>query len=249
MTPTSVGMRCPECAGQKQKVVRAGAGGLGGEPVLTYILIGINVAIALGGMLSGGSATGGGGLTGSELLSDGSVSRATVDDGEWWRILTAGFLHTGFLHLAFNMFALYVLGQLLEPAIGHLRFALIYFASLLAGSFGALLLEPTAPTVGASGAVFGLMGAAFVIMRHRGINPMESGLGLWLGLNLLITFTIPNISIGGHIGGLVGGAVAALLMFDVRDRLRLPEVVPPVLVAALGAAAVAGAIAVSGSAG
>ena len=247
MTPTSVGMRCPECAGQKQRVVRTG--GSVDQPTLTYILIGINVAIALGGLLSGGSATGGGGLGGSELLSDGSVSRATVDDGEWYRLLTAGFLHTGFLHLAFNMLALYVLGDLLEPAVGRLRFGLIYFASLLAGSFGALLLEPTQPTVGASGAVFGLMGAAFVVMRHRGINPLESGLGLWIGLNLLITFTIPNISIGGHIGGLVGGTVAAFLMFDVRDRLRLPEVVPTLLVGGLAAASVAGAIAVSGSAG
>jgi membrane associated rhomboid family serine protease len=247
MTPTSVGMRCPECAGQKQKVVRAGA--TSDQPTLTYILIGINVAVALGGMLSGGNAVGGGGLGGSELLADGSVSRFAVEDGEWWRILTAGFLHTGFLHLGFNMLALYVLGELLEPAIGRLRFALIYFASLLAGSFGALLLEPTDPTVGASGAVFGLMGAAFVVMRHRGINPMESGLGLWIGLNLLITFTIPNISIGGHIGGLVGGALAAFLLFDVRDRLRLPEVVPALLVAAIGAASVAGSVVVSGSAG
>ena len=130
-----------------------------------------------------------------------------------------------------------------------MRFAALYVAALLGGSCGALLLDPNALTAGASGAVFGLMGAAVVVMRHRGINPMESGLGLWLGLNLLITFTIPNISIGGHIGGLVGGALAAFLMFDVRDRLRLPEIVPTLLVAALGAAAVAGSIAVSGSPG
>ena len=105
------------------------------------------------------------------------MSRLGVDNGEYWRILTAGFLHTGFLHLLFNMFGLYILGGLLEPAIGRLRFGIIYFVSLLAGSFGALLLEPTAPTVGASGAIFGLMGAAVVVMRNRGINPMESGLG------------------------------------------------------------------------
>ena len=120
------------------------------------------------------------------------------------------------------MLALYVLGEMLEPAVGRLRFGLIYFASLLAGSFGALLLEPTSPTVGASGAVFGLMGAAFVVMRSRGVNPMESGLGLWIGLNLLITFTIPNISIGGHLGGLVGGVLAALLLVDLRERIRMP---------------------------
>jgi membrane associated rhomboid family serine protease len=247
MTPTSVGMRCPECSRQRTRVVRTGGAVV--QPTLTYILIGINVAVALGGILSGGSAGGGGGFGSSELLSDGSVSRFTIDQGDYWRLITAGFLHVGFIHLAFNMFALYVLGELLEPAIGHLRFGLIYFASLLAGSFGALLLEPTGPTVGASGAVFGLMGAAFIVMRNRGINPMESGLGIWIGLNLLITFTIPNISIGGHIGGLIGGALAALLLFDVRDRMRLPEIVPAVLVGVLGAAAVVGSIAVSASPG
>jgi membrane associated rhomboid family serine protease len=247
MTPTSVGMRCPECSQQKTRVVKAG--GTVTQPTLTYILIGINVAVALGGILSGGSAGGGGGFGSSELLSDGSVSRFTVDQGDYWRLITAGFLHVGFLHLAFNMFALYVLGELLEPAVGRLRFALIYFGSLLAGSFGALLLEPTEPTVGASGAVFGLMGAAVVVMRSRGMNPMESGLGLWIGLNLLITFTIPNISIGGHIGGLLGGALAALLLVDLRQRMRLPEIVPVVLVALMGVAAVAGSIAVSSAPG
>ena len=245
MTSTSVGMRCPECARQRTKVTTLGSAS---EPTLTYILIGINVLIALGTLFGGASATGGGGFSGSPLLSDGAVSRFGVDSGEYWRILTAGFLHTGFIHLLFNMFALYILGGMLEPAVGRLRFGVIYFVSLLAGSFGALLLEPTAPTVGASGAVFGLMGAAVVVMRNRGVNPMESGLGLWIGLNLLITFTIPNISIGGHIGGLLGGALAAFLMFDLRDRVRLPELAPMLLASAIGAAAVVGSIMVSGSA-
>src|SRR5918992_4745559 len=224
MTPTPVGMRCPECSRQRTSVRTAGS--LESEPVQTYVLIGINVVLALGSLLSGASATGGGSLGGSSLIDDGAVSRFTIEEGEYWRLVTAGFLHAGFFHLAFNMLALYILGGLLEPAIGRLRFGLIYFVSLLAGSFGALLAEPTAPTVGASGAVFGLMGAAFMVMRSRGINPMESGLGLWIGLNLLITFTIPNISIGGHIGGLVGGALAALVLFDLRDRVRLPAVLP-----------------------
>jgi membrane associated rhomboid family serine protease len=213
--------------------------------VLTYVLIGINVVVALGTLLSGASATGGGGFGGSPLLIDGAVSRFGVDEGEYWRILTAGFLHFGFIHLLFNMFALYILGGMLEPAMGRLRFAIVYFVSLLAGSFGALLLQPTGLTVGASGAVFGLMGAAFVVMRNRGINPMESGLGLWIGLNLLITFTIPGISIGGHIGGLVGGALAALILFDLRDRVRVPAVVPNLLAGAIGLVAVVGSIAVS----
>ena len=242
MTSTSVGMRCPECSRQRTRVVR-GAGGE--EPAVSYVLIGINVAIALGALLSGASAGGGGGVAGSALLQDGAVSRATIADGEYWRLVTAGFLHAGFFHLAFNMLALWILGGMLEPALGRFRFGLVYFVSLLAGSFGALLLEPDAPTVGASGAIFGLMGAAVVVMRHAGISPMESGLGLWIGLNLLITFTVPNISIGGHIGGLLGGAVAALLLYDVRDRLRFPRALATGLAVALGAAAVAGSIAVS----
>lgn len=247
MTSTSVGMRCPECARQRTKVKTMGSVT---EPVLTYILIGINVVVALGTLLSGASATGDAGLGGSSLLTEGWVSRFNVQDGEYWRLLTAGFLHGGFFHLLFNMYVLYVLGGMLEPAIGRLRFAVIYFVSLLAGSFGALLLEPDAPTVGASGAIFGLMGAAVVVMRNRGINPMESGLGLMIGLNLLITFLIPNISIGGHIGGLVGGALAAFLMLDLPDRLRIriPSVVPTLLAGAIGVVSIAGAIAVSSSA-
>ena len=244
MTSTSVGMRCPECAG-RTTTVRKIAAARGDEPMLTYILIGIIVLVQLGAMASGASATGSS-FGGSELIADGAVSRGTIADGEYWRLITSGFLHAGFLHLAFNAFALYVLGSLLEPAIGRLRFGTIYFVSLLAGSFGALLFEPRGLTVGASGAIFGLMGAAVVVMRNRGINPMESGLGLWLGINLVFTFAIPGISIGGHLGGLIGGALAAFVMFDLRDRLRMPALMPVVLAAGIGVASVLGSIAVAG---
>ena len=243
MTSTSVGMRCPECARQRTKVkTMRGVE----EPVLTYALIAINVVVALGVLLSGASATDG--LGGSSLLAEGWVSRPDVEDGEVWRLVTSGFLHSGFLHLLFNMYILYILGTMLEPGIGRVRFAVIYFVSMLAGSFGALLLESTAPTVGASGAIFGLMGAAVVVMRNRGIDPMESGLALMIGINLLISFVVPGISIGGHIGGLIGGALAAFLMFDVADRVRLPQVVPTLLAGAIGVVAIAGSIAVSSSA-
>jgi membrane associated rhomboid family serine protease len=144
------------------------------------------------------------------------------------------------------MFALYILGTLLEPAVGRFRFGLIYFVSLLAGSFGALLLEPNSPTVGASGAIFGLMGAAFVVMRNAGVNPLESGLGVWLVLNLVITFAVPNISIGGHIGGLVGGTLCALFLYELRDLARVPPQITAALCMAIGVAAVAGSIVVSG---
>jgi membrane associated rhomboid family serine protease len=235
MTPTQVGMRCPECARQRTQVRSLRS--LERQPTLTYTLIAINVIVALGTFVGGGD----------QLLGYGAVSRETVAEGEAWRLLTAGFLHApgNPLHLVFNMFSLWILGGLLEPAIGKLRFALIYFVSLLSGSFGALLLQPTGFTIGASGAVFGLMGAAIVVMRNRGLNPMESGLAVWLGLNLLITFAIPGISIGGHLGGLVGGTLAGLVLFEVGDRGRLPAIVPAAAVAVLGGLAVAGSLAIS----
>jgi membrane associated rhomboid family serine protease len=244
MTTTSVGMRCPECARDTTRVRRGPV--TGGDPVVTYVLIGINVAVALGGFLGGASASGGGGFGGSTLLDDGSVSRAAIANHEYWRLISAGFLHAGLAHLAFNMFALYILGTLLEPAVGRFRFGLIYFVSLLAGSFGALLLEPNSPTVGASGAIFGLMGAAFVVMRNAGVNPLESGLGVWLVLNLVITFAVPNISIGGHIGGLIGGTLCALFLYELRDLARVPPQITAALCMAIGVAAVAGSIVVSG---
>jgi len=248
MTTTPVGMRCPDCARDRTKTRRASSVGVGEDPVLTYVLIGINVAVALGSLLSGASTTGGGGIGSSSLLADGAVSRFAVDQGDYWRLLTAGFLHTGLIHLLFNMFALYILGGMLEPAIGRLKFGIVYFVSLFAGSFGALLLTPDGLTAGASGAIFGLMGAAVIVMRDRGINPMESGIGLWIGLNLLITFTIPGISIGGHIGGLVGGALVALLFVEVARRRSGSESLASLLAAAIGVVAIAGAIAVSSGA-
>jgi membrane associated rhomboid family serine protease len=206
--------------------------------------MGISVVAFIGEVAGGASATGGG-FGGSTLIQEGAVSSPAIADGEYWRLLTAGFLHAGFFHLLFNMFALWILGGMLETAIGSLRFGLIYFVSVLAGSFGALLVEPDALTVGASGGIFGLMGAAVVVMRNRGMNAMESGLGLWIGLNLLITFTIPGISIGGHIGGLIGGTLAALVLFELGDAVRVPPGVANLICAALGVAAVAGSIAVA----
>jgi membrane associated rhomboid family serine protease len=239
MTSTPVGMRCPECARQSSKVrtVRT----MTGEPSLTYVLIGINVLVGIGSLLGGGA-----GADSSSLTDDGGVSQATIADGEYWRLITAGFLHAGPFHLLTNMLALWILGSLIEPALGKWRFGLVYFVSLLCGSFGALLLSPDSLTVGASGAVFGLMGGAAIVARNRGFSLMESGLGIWIGLNLLITFTIPNISIGGHIGGLVGGTLAAFLLVELRGRVRLPDVVPSLVCVAIGAAAVAGSIVISG---
>jgi membrane associated rhomboid family serine protease len=230
MTSTPVGMRCPECARQKTQVHTMRS--MTDEPTLTYILIGINVIAGLGTLL-------GGSVGGQEDLTDwGELSRFTMAQGDFWTFVTSGFLHRGLFHLLANMLALWILGGMLEPALGRRRFALIYFVSLLCGSLGVLLYSAD-DSAGASGAVFGLMGAAVVYSRSRGLNLMESGLGLWLGINLLITFTIPNISVGGHIGGLIGGALTALILVELGERRRLPRYVPELLCAALGAAAVA----------
>ncbi len=137
---------------------------------------------------------------------------------EWYRLITSGFLHFGFIHLAFNMFMLYQLGQIVERAMPHVQFALLYLASLLGGSLGVLLVDGagTTLTAGASGAVFGLLGAAAVGMHRRGINIFSTGIGTTLILNLILTFSISGISIGGHLGGLAAGALCGFVMLAPR---------------------------------
>jgi len=211
MTPTPVGMRCPECASQRTKVTRGPAafGDSAGTPA-TYVLIALNLVAFLAEIVTG---TGGLRVVGSTIFFDFGLRGIAVADGEWYRLLTSGFLHVSFIHIGFNMFALFVLGRLLEPAIGTPRFVALYFASLFAGSFGALALsDPITTTVGASGAVFGLFGAAFVIARGRGFNALASELGFLLLINLAFTFAVSNISVGGHLGGLAGGLICAMLI-------------------------------------
>jgi membrane associated rhomboid family serine protease len=211
MTPTPVGMRCPECARQRTSVRSGGAAfGFAGEPRATYVLIAINVAVFLAELVAGGAASVEGG---GSVIRDFGIFGPAIADGEWYRIVTGGFLHAGFLHIAFNMYALYILGSMLEPAIGTARFLAVYAVSLLAGSFGALLLEPDTVTVGASGAIFGIFGVAFLIARGRGMNEVASQLGVLLLINLAFTFGFSDfISVGGHLGGLVGGSLAGLLI-------------------------------------
>jgi membrane associated rhomboid family serine protease len=243
MTSTPVGMRCPDCAGQRQRVHTMRS--MHVDPIVTYVLIGINVLMFLGSGGGGGILTGGG-SGGSRVFLDFALWGPAIDvNHEYYRLVTGGFLHSGILHIGFNMYILYWLGTMLEPSLGHLRFGALYFSSLLAGSFGALLLDPNAVTVGASGAVFGLMGAAFVLQRARGIDPMQSGIGPIILINLVLGFVIPNVSVGGHLGGLVGGVICAFAMERLAGRGRgvLLPVAACVLIGLL--AAVAG-VAVSG---
>ena len=133
--------------------------------------------------------------------------------GDWWRPITSGFLHIGLFHVGFNMFLLYQMGVLLEPAIRKGPFLALYFMSLLGGSFAVLVYAPDQPTVGASGAVFGLMAATFIALRSRGIDPFSTGIGGLIVINLLFTFLVPGISRAGHIGGLLAGALGGAILW------------------------------------
>jgi membrane associated rhomboid family serine protease len=212
MTPTPVGMRCPDCMRERTRVVQGvgGAGGRLGAFPATIVLIAINVVAFLIEI-----AVGGGGFTignGNSVIIDYGLFGPLVAEGEWYRLVTGGFLHASLFHIGFNMLLLYFLGRLLEPALGTPRFVVLYFVSLLAGSFGALLLDPNALTVGASGAVFGLAGATFVVARGRGMDAIAGEIGFLIVINLIFSFTFRNISLGGHLGGLIGGAICALVI-------------------------------------
>ncbi len=244
MISTPVGMRCPECARQRTQVRSVSLGGFGGgaEPA-TYVLIALSALAFVAELVGGGGAVSTG--AGGSLIQDGGLNAVAVDvQGEWWRIITGGFLHAGAFHLLLNMFALYILGSLLEPAVGTPRFVGIYFVSLLAGACGALVLDPGQLTVGASGAIFGLMSAAFVMARRRGVEGLASQIGLYVLINLVFTISVPNISIGGHVGGLIGGAVAALVVVWF-ERTRMPNKLAAEIAAmiALAGLAFAGALA------
>ena len=249
MTPTPVGMRCPECAGQRTKVNPGGATGNAlrdSEAPATFVLIALNVIAFLAEI-----ATGSGGLTEStgSVVNDFALQNTAVADGEWYRLVTGGFLHAGFGHIALNMFALYFLGRLLEPGIGTPRFVALYLASLLAGAFGAVLLtDPGEITVGASGAIFGIFGATFVIAGARGMRDVASQLGILLVINLAITLSVPRISVGGHLGGLVGGLLCGLIIIagdrgllgERRTQIEIAGMVVVGVLSAFGAIASAG---------
>ena len=210
MTPTPVGMRCPECMRQRTKVVQGVGGSATGfwQAPATYVLIAINVVAYLIEITAGA-----GGLNNpsGSVINDFALRGVSVAGGEWYRLVTGGFLHASLIHIGFNMILLFMLGRMLEPALGTPRFLALYFASLLAGAFGALLLtDPLVSTLGASGAVFGLIGAAFILARGRGMNALAAELGFLIVINLVFTFGARNISVGGHLGGLVAGILCAL---------------------------------------
>jgi membrane associated rhomboid family serine protease len=213
MTMAPVGIRCPEHSGKPQGVQRVRRGvtrasfeGAGAR--VTKILIGINVGVYVAELIQGGGVYG----VNSKIYEKGVLWAPFVAQGDWWRLLTAAFLHYGPFHLLLNMLGLYWFGSLLEQRIGSGRYLLIYLVSGLAGSAGALVVSPTNPTVGASGAIFGILGAGLVLEQQRDYVFGGSALGVIIA-NLVLTFAWSgNISVGGHIGGLIGGAASTLAL-------------------------------------
>jgi membrane associated rhomboid family serine protease len=213
-----VGIRCPEHAGKPQGPARVTQGVRrvsyeGQGALVTKILIGINVLVFLINLAQGSSL----GQTSGSLFEKGALFVSSpfypggLADGEWWRLVTAAFLHGSIIHLGFNMLVLWFVGAPVEQAIGRGRFLAVYIVSGLAGSAGAIVFSPHAVTVGASGAIFGIFGAALVLEAQKSYVLGGQALGL-IAVNLVFTFAIPNISVGGHIGGLIGGALSMLAL-------------------------------------
>ena len=252
MRDAAVGFQCPQCVAEGAKTTRSGRtayGGLrSGNPALTsMVLIGLNVLVWLAIQATGGRSSSlvnvlaltpngrcetGDGTYFPQVTSEAqclvggpSVSWVPgVDDGAYWQLLTSAFTHVEIWHIGFNMLALWFLGPQLEAALGRGRFLALYLGSALTASAFVYWFSPiVTPTLGASGAIFGLMGGLLVIAVKVGGD--VRGVLIWLGLNVVITFTFPGISWQGHLGGLLGGVViGAVLVYAPRNRRTLVQV-------------------------
>jgi membrane associated rhomboid family serine protease len=213
MTPAPVGQRCPEHSGKPQGVRRVTAGARrtafeGTGAIVTKSLIAINVLVYLAELAQGAGVNANSG----SIFFHGALFGPSVANGDWWRLFTSMFLHYGPLHLGLNMLALWWFGSALEGILGRGRFLLVYVVSGLAGSAGALIDNPNAVTVGASGAIFGVLGAMLVIEYQQTGNLLGNAFIL-IAVNLVFGFSVSsNIAIGGHIGGLIGGIASVLVL-------------------------------------
>jgi membrane associated rhomboid family serine protease len=227
----SVGYQCVDCVTEGAKTVRAprtisgarvrprGARSL----VVVPSLIAINVAAFVGTAVQARSITENTG----PLFYDGVLVPFLVAVGEWWRLITSGFLHFGNyggfgpVHLLFNMFALWVLGRDLEIALGRLWFLAVYLLSLLGGSTAIMLFgDPEGPVAGASGAIYGLFGGIAIIVFKSKLNPTP--VLTLIGINIVLSITLPGISLLGHVGGMVAGALATAALVYAPASKRTP---------------------------
>ena len=244
MRDAAVGFQCPECVAEGARTTRQARTTYGGvrpgrPGVVSLTLIGINLAVYAAIIVTGWGS--------SRLLDwlllrpDGlcsikgrgafDVSQSVCSDagGEWlpgvaagapWQLLTGAFTHVELWHIGFNMLALYVLGPQLESLLGRWRFLALYLLSAVGGSAAVMWLGAEfQPVVGASGAIYGLMGALLIVIRKMGGD--ASQLMLWIGINVVITLVVANVSWQGHLGGfVVGAAIAAVLVYAPRGPSR-----------------------------
>lgn len=241
-TQAAVGVICPECMkterqnrtpAQKRAARRWGTRSTGtatvvrsGKPVVTYALLAITSFIGLVQLIPGFGDQ----VTGTLLFAGPYLYPDLFPyPFEPWRLLTAVFAHGGFIHLALNMLALWMLGQSLEPMLGRTRYLALYLISGFGGSVMVAVLAPTTPTVGASGAIFGLMAALLIIGRHIGAN--VTGILIVLGANFAFGFFIGGIAWQAHLGGAIVGALVALIL--TRTRKRSQRTVQILLLAAV----------------
>jgi membrane associated rhomboid family serine protease len=216
MVPASVGFHCPECISEGRKTTRVARTVYGGKVrpgvapgLVTKVLIAINVAVFVATTASGANPISGD--TGSSKLYDRfALVPIDVAHGQWYRLITAAFLHYGILHIGFNMFALWITGPQLEAVLGRARFLALY---MLAGIGGGILSVALGPfdeqAAGASGAIFGLFAALYIVARH--LNLQTGGIAATIIFNLIFTFSVSNIDWRGHVGGLITGAVVAAI--------------------------------------
>jgi membrane associated rhomboid family serine protease len=209
MTPAAVGLRCPDHAGTRKRVnpprvVRRAPMGAT-DALVTKTLIALNLAIYLITVVQGHGINSPGG----SLLAKLWLDAPDVANGGWWRLISAAFLHASILHIGFNMYVLWVIGAPVEQYLGRARYIALYFVSGLAGSAGALLLNPLSVTVGASGAIFGILGAMLII-EWQTTGRLAGNAMTLIVINLALSFAIAGISIGGHVGGLIGGILVTL---------------------------------------
>jgi membrane associated rhomboid family serine protease len=230
MNEASVGHQCPDCVAEGRRTQRSAVTAFGGSAAagragtVTRALIGVNVAVMILSVATGGigavAGGGWGGLLGGStpltlwgavvpFVSYGNEVHG-VATGEWWRLITAMFLHYGVLHLLMNMYALWIIGRELEANLGRARFLALYLLAGLGGNVASYLFSPGSISVGASTAVFGLMAAVFVILKrlNRSVAPIVPV----IVINLIFTFVISNISVSGHLGGLIVGALVAVVL-------------------------------------
>lgn len=219
MTQGSVGFHCPECvrAAAKAAPVYTTRTLPVAQPYVTYALMAVNVAVFVLDLAAGGTISNGQG----RVWEQGVLFAPAIVAGEWWRLVTSGFLHYGIIHLGMNMFVLWRIGPQIEKLLGHVQYLALYIASMVAGALGALILSPDGLTAGASGAVFGLLGAAAAFQISNKINLWQSGLGGLIAINLAISL-IPGVSLGGHLGGIVAGGAVGWMMFELERRRQSP---------------------------